>query len=80
MSSDDLVRVAMVPNEPEAAVICGFLASRGIEATYRRNSPVGGIFVSSGVGGEEIFVRAEDAEAAMAALAEADDATEEPTP
>jgi hypothetical protein len=74
MAADDtIVKLTEAADEPEAAVICGFLASRGIHATYDKgtieSTPVGAI---SGphVGRQEIVVRAEDLEAARAALAE----------
>jgi hypothetical protein len=66
--------VTVAANEPEAAVIVGFLDSRGITASYEEApSPLGGIFPTAGSGLYEIVVRAEDLEAAQAALAEADD-------
>jgi hypothetical protein len=62
----------------EAAVICGYLESNGIDAT----SDGGGVFqpigvmlregAGPGVRRQEILVRAEDAERARQLLAEAD--------
>jgi hypothetical protein len=74
MAADDaIVKLTEAADEPEAAMICGFLESRGISATYDKGTmeatPVAAI---SGpyVGRQEIVVRAEDLEAARAALAE----------
>jgi hypothetical protein len=73
MSDDDeLVIVAEATNEAEASVIVGFLESRGIRATYERRGELGSPFPVAGGGHHEVFVRAADAEAAQAALAEAE--------
>ncbi len=62
-------RLTGAANEAEAAVITGFLASRGIAATYEpAASPLGGIFPSAGSGSYEIFVSADELEAAQVAL------------
>jgi hypothetical protein len=71
--SDDLVKVADAPNEPEAAVIVGHLESVGIEASYDSRDDLGGLGGLSGgtgLGPQEILVRAADAERARAVLAE----------
>jgi hypothetical protein len=68
----DLVAVAVAGSEGEAAVICGYLESEGIEATFDKTG-VAQPFAISGlgaahVGRQEILVRASDVEAALAAL------------
>jgi hypothetical protein len=76
--SDELVRVTVAGSEAEAAVICGYLESRGIRATYDKGGvfqPLGGL-AGEGlgfVGRQEILVRAGDLEAAKAALDERPD-------
>jgi hypothetical protein len=68
--SDELVRLTVVGSEQDAAMLCGYLDSQGIEASY----DTGGIsqaFPGLGTpyaGEHEILVRAEDLEAAQAAL------------
>jgi hypothetical protein len=74
--NDDPVAVTVAANEQEAAMICGYLNSRGIEATYDKGGNAGPFGLPSGITGDafggrqEILVRAEDLEAAKAALAE----------
>jgi hypothetical protein len=73
LNGDSSERLTDAANEAEAAVITGFLAGRGITATYQPGaSPLGGIFPSAGSGRYEIFVPADELEAAEEALAEAD--------
>ena len=72
MSDDELVTVAVAESEGEAAMICGYLDSQGIDATYDK-SGIAQPFAITGlgaahVGPQEILVRASDAEAARAAL------------
>ena len=69
--SDELVRLTVVGSESEAALLCGYLESQGIEASYE----TGGIdqLPAAGLGGpymghQEVRVRASDLEAARAAL------------
>jgi Putative prokaryotic signal transducing protein len=74
----DLVSVAEASSEMEAAMICGYLESNGIEAS----SDGGGVFqplgvtlragAGPGVRRQEILVRPEDAERARQLLAEAE--------
>ena len=72
MSADDeLVIVGEAVNEAEASVMVGFLESQGIQATYERRGELGSPFPVAGGGYHEVFVRAADAEAARAALADA---------
>ena len=78
MSEDATERLTEAANEAEASVITGFLASRGIAATYEQaTSPLGGIFPTAGSGRYAIFVPADELEAAQAALAEADSGKDE---
>jgi hypothetical protein len=72
VSDDDFVPVTVASSEGEAAVICGFLASQGIEATYDTGGAsqpfsVGGLG-GAHLGTQTILVREKDAEAARAAL------------
>jgi hypothetical protein len=72
-AGDAIVKLTEAGSEPEAAMICGFLESRGIRATYDKGTieatPVGAIS-GAYVGRQEIVVRAEDLAAAREALAE----------
>jgi hypothetical protein len=77
MADDDaIVKLQEASSEAEAAMICGFLESRGIPATYDKGSvqaaPMapGGAMSGPYVGQQEIVVRARDLEAARQALAE----------
>jgi hypothetical protein len=73
LTGDATERLTDAANEAEAAVITGFLASRGIAASYEQAaSSLGGIFPSAGSGRYEIFVSADELDAAQAALDEAD--------
>ncbi len=73
MDEDATERLTDAANEAEAAVICGFLGSRGITATYEAgSSPLGSMFPTAGSGRYEIFVPAGQLEAATTALEEAD--------
>jgi hypothetical protein len=70
--SDELVKVADAPNEAEATVIVGRLASLGIEATFdSRDEGAEGLGLLSGqteLGPQEILVRPGDLERAREAL------------
>jgi hypothetical protein len=69
---DDLVRVAIVDNEPEADLTVSLLGNEGIRAMWRTtNAAAGGLGAgtSSTMGPLEILVRAEDAERAHELLA-----------
>jgi hypothetical protein len=80
--SDDVVKLTEVESEAEAAMLCGFLSSAGIEATYDRGGivgpPMGGLGGGLSVWGsgqfsagrQEILVHARDLTKAQAALAE----------
>jgi len=70
VSDDELVPLVEAANEAEASVICGFLASRGIRATYERRGELGSPFPVADIEPHEVFVRAADADAARAALDE----------
>jgi hypothetical protein len=73
------VRLTEAANEAEAAVICGFLGSRGITAASEAApSPLGGIFPTANSSRYEIFVSADELDAAQAALAEADHGEDAP--
>jgi hypothetical protein len=71
--TNEVVKLTEAESEQEAAIICGYLESRGIRATYDK----GGVFQPlaflpiTGVGRQEVLVRAEDLERAKAALADA---------
>ena len=73
--SDDVVKLTEASTESEAAMICGYLESQGIRATYDMGAvdqPAFGISAISGnayVGRQEVLVRADDVDAARAALA-----------
>ena len=72
MADDDVVQLTVVGSEAEAALICGYLESLGIRATYDKGgvmNPIGS-YMGANVGPQQILVRAEDADAARAALAE----------
>lgn len=70
--------VTVASSETEAAMICGYLESRGIRARYDKGGvfqPLGGL-AGEGlgfVGRQEILVRAADLAAARSALAERPD-------
>jgi hypothetical protein len=71
--SDDLVQLTVASSEAEAAMICGYLASRGIHSTYDKGGvfqPLygGGGLSGASVGRQEILVLARDLDAAKAAL------------
>jgi hypothetical protein len=72
-ADDAIVKLTEAADEPEAAMICGFLESRGIRATYDKGTidatPVSAMS-GAYVGRQEIVVRAEDLAAAREALAE----------
>ena len=71
MEPDESVVLTIVPNEPEAEILCGLLKANGIDCDYREtdsiDSPIEG-FVPAGP--QEVRVRAEDLEAARALLPE----------
>lgn len=63
--SPELVRLMIVPNEPEAEAIRGLLATEGIESMQRPTNFAAGALDGWAAGGaREILVRAEDLEAA----------------
>jgi hypothetical protein len=72
--SDDVVTLTVASSESEAAMICGYLESQGIRATYDKGGvfqPLGGL-AGEGlgfVGRQQILVRADDLSKARAALA-----------
>jgi hypothetical protein len=69
---DDLVRVAIVQNEPEAELAIGLLKTEGIRAMWRpTNFAAGGVsggWVTGEIGPVEVLVRPEDAERAKELL------------
>jgi hypothetical protein len=69
--SDELVKLAEVGSEAEAATMCGFLESQGIRATYDKGGTSSALAAYSGPSGgeQQVLVRAEDLDAARAALA-----------
>ena len=72
----DLVRVALVENEPSAELAVGYLRTEGIAAMWRETSLGGASFGVASVGGVhgpmEILVHPEQAERAQELLAEGD--------
>ena len=72
----DLVRVALVENEPSAELAVGYLATEGIPAMWRETSLGGASWGVASVGGVlgpmEILVHPEHAERAQELLAERD--------
>jgi hypothetical protein len=70
----DVVKVAEAENEPEAAMICGFLESHGIRARYDKGGvgqfPLWQVNNLPFSGRQEILVRKEDAERAARLLAD----------
>jgi hypothetical protein len=73
--SGDVVVLTEANSEPEAAMICGYLGSLGIDASYEKSrmfppAGVGQASMGAGhVGPQVIRVRVEDLEAAREALA-----------
>jgi hypothetical protein len=75
--NDELVVVTTAPNEPEAAVVVGYLESAGVRAIYRSEpqfalgSMVGAL--GSPMSPQEILVTADDLAKAQQALAARDE-------
>jgi hypothetical protein len=70
---DDPVVVKVVPDEPEAEIVCGLLRSAGIECGYRETDAIDSQLEDyAAVGPREILVHQSDLEAARAMLAETD--------
>jgi hypothetical protein len=64
------VRLTVVANEPEAAVICGLLRTEGIACDERRTDVGAGAWEATGSGGpREILVKPSDLERARELLA-----------
>jgi hypothetical protein len=65
------VKLTEVGTEAEAATICGYLEAQGIHATYDKGGTSSGLGAYSGPGGDrqQVLVRAEELDAARAALA-----------
>jgi Putative prokaryotic signal transducing protein len=67
---DDAVVVKVVPDEPEAQVVCGLLRSAGIECGYRDTDAIDSALEDfTAAGPREILVHQSDLEAARALLA-----------
>ena len=68
--SENVVKLTEVGSEAEAATISGYLEAQGIHATYDTGGTSSGLAAYSGPGGDrhQILVRAEDLDAARAAL------------
>jgi hypothetical protein len=64
LPSVDLRRVTVVPNEPEAEVVCSLLRAAGIDCSYRPTD----IAAEAFGGWQEVLVRAADAERARDVL------------
>jgi Putative prokaryotic signal transducing protein len=63
--SDELVRLTVVPNEPEAEIVRQLLATAGIESMHRPTDFAAGALDGWAAGGaREVLVRAGDLEAA----------------
>ena len=69
--NDEFVPIGDAANEAEASIIVGFLGAQGIDAVYEPRGELGTPFPTSAAASHEILVRASDAEAARAALANA---------
>ncbi len=73
---DEVVKLTEASSESEASMICGFLESHGIRATYDKGGvaqPLLAFAFNAGeayTGRQEILVRADDAERAARLLAE----------
>jgi hypothetical protein len=69
-ASDELVRLTVVPSEPEAELIRGLLATEGIESIQRPTDVAAGALDGWAAGGaREILVRPADVEAARELIA-----------
>jgi hypothetical protein len=70
----ELVQLTTAASEPEAAVICGYLESHGIHATYDKGGIYQPFYGGGGgtgeayIGRQEILVQAEDADEARRLL------------
>ena len=70
-SDSELVRLTIVPNEPEAEMIRGLLATEGIESMQRKTDFAAGAWAGLPAGGpREILVYAGDLEAARELIAD----------
>jgi hypothetical protein len=73
--TDELVQLTVAASESEAAMICGYLRSRVIQATYDKGGVFQPFYGGGGgtgeayMGRQEILVRATDLEKAKEALA-----------
>ena len=71
-NENETVVLRVVPDEPEAAMLCDFLRSAGFECGFRdteaTDSPLEGFSAS---GPREVLVHSSDLEAARAVLTEA---------
>ena len=70
VEEEEFVSIGEAVNEAEASIIVGFLGAQGIEAVYEPRGELGSPFPTAASGSHEIFVRASDADAARAALAD----------
>ena len=71
---DDAVVVKVVPDEPEAQVVCGLLRSAGIECGYRDTDAIDSALEDfTAAGPREILVHPEDLEAARELLPSPED-------
>jgi hypothetical protein len=69
-SEDELVRLTIVPSEPEAELLRGLLATEGIESVQRPTDFAAGALDGWAAGGaREILVRAGDLESARELIA-----------
>ena len=71
--AEDVVRLTEASSELEAAEICGYLEAQGIRAVYDKGGILGAAgmwntYSGPNIGRQEILVRAEDLDAARAAL------------
>ncbi len=71
MSESELVSLTIVPNEAEAEMIRGLLATEGIESMQRKTDFAAGAWAGSPTGGpHEILVYAGDLERARGLIAD----------
>jgi hypothetical protein len=77
--NDNVVKLTEVGTEAEAATISGYLEAQGIHAIYDKGGTSSGLAAYSGPAGDrhQILVRAEELDAARAALASIDAAEPE---
>jgi hypothetical protein len=70
MEPGDAVVLTVVPDEPEAEILCGLLQANGIDCSYRDTEAIDSPLEDfTAAGPREVVVRAADLEAAKELLA-----------